>query len=80
MIHDKDKFYEALKTVLLSDYGLSLESEGTVYVRSLDGEYAAGLLADDGAIEYEKEFEDDIDSAIRFFIEERQKRNHGSVL
>ena len=72
MIHDENKFRECLKTILLSDYGLSIESEGTVYVRSLDDDtIAAGILADDGGIEHEQEFGSDIESALDYFLKAR---------
>jgi hypothetical protein len=80
MIRDIDEFRAALRTLLLSDDGISIESEGTVYVRSLEGNYfAAGILSANGGIESEEDCDSDIDRAISFFIEERQRRNHGSA-
>lgn len=76
---NKTQFIENLKQVLSTDDGLSVESEGTVYVRSLEGDsYAVGILSDDGAIDEEVEFKSDLDGAIRWFLAERERRGHGS--
>ena len=77
MIKDLNSFKQALKNILLSDDGFSIESEGTVYVRSLENNnIVAGILDDDGRIESEIEFNENIDDAIEYFISERGKLNH----
>lgn len=71
---------KALVALLKGQEGLSVESEGAVYVRVLEGEiYAAGVIGDDGEIETEREFDGDLDGAIRYFITERRRRNHGNA-
>ena len=81
MIRDQAEFREAITRLLNADDGLSIESEGTVYIRSLEGGLiVAGILADDGAILSEREFGPDTDSAIDYFCVERAARNHGSEL
>jgi hypothetical protein len=80
MIKDLDLFKQSLKNILQSDDGLSIESEGTVYIRSLEGNnIVAGILDDDGGIERETEFNENIDDAIEYFISQRAKLNHGSA-
>ena len=73
MIKDREQFKSSIKEVLCADDGLSIESEGTVYVRSLEGEYyCAGILANDGGIEMEHEYEEDLDAAVEYFLTERE--------
>lgn len=80
MIHDLSSFRDTLRAILEADDGLAVESEGTVYVRSLEGKcYVAGILSNDGSIEKEFHFESDIEAAIDYFLEQRGIRNHGSV-
>lgn len=78
--NDTPEFRRAIRAVLLGDDGISIESEGTIYIRSLEGPYiAAGTLSLDGGIEAETEFETDIESAIDWFVSERKRLNHGRV-
>ena len=79
MIEDLKTFKQCIKNILLSDDGLSVESEGTVYIRSLEGDQiASGIWDDEGSIESEILFNDRIDDAIEYFISERERLNHGS--
>lgn len=76
----KPNFRVYLRNVLLADDGLSIESEATVYIRSLEGGLiCCGLLSDDGDIELEYEFGKDVDAAIDWFVSERDKLNHGAI-
>ena len=79
MLKNEKQFIENLKQVLSSDDGLLVESEGAVFVRSVEGDnYTAGILCDAGGIDDKIEFESDLDGAIRWFLAERGKRGHGS--
>lgn len=66
-----------MKLILSSMDGLSIESEGTLYVRSLGGgAIAAGFLDDEGTISEEHDFGEDVAAAIDFFWEKRIELNH----
>jgi hypothetical protein len=72
------KLRKAIETVLRSADGMTIESEGNVYIRSLEGEnYVAGIeyygQQDDEEIEYGS----DITSAINYFFAKRNEENHG---
>ena len=68
----------AIRHVLRADAGISIESEGTVYVRSLEGNtFCAGLIGEDGYIRYEKEYGIDVDGAIDWFLRKRTELRHG---
>ncbi|WP_145226076.1 hypothetical protein [Gimesia algae] len=80
MVENEQEFRDTIKILLQSDDGIAIESEGTVYIRSLEGcQIVAGILGDAGGISYEKEFAENIDVAIEYFCAERNLRNHGSV-
>jgi len=67
MIKDKPSFNISLARILLEE-GLSLDADGLVFIRSLEGDFwCVGYLADDGGIESETEFPGDLDGAIAYF-------------
>ena len=71
-------FKEALKAVLEQEQGISIESEGSVYVRSTEGKnYCAGFESPDGEVSEEFEYGSDIDKAVDYFLSNRDKENHG---
>ncbi len=79
MIRDDMAFRMSLRAVLEADQGLAIQSEATVYIRSLEGGLVvAGILADDGAIIEEFEFGCNVDAAIEYFCTERSRRCHGA--
>ena len=60
-------FNDALSIVLL-EQGISVVVDATVYIRSLEGEFwCVGTYDDQGGINFEKEFPNDIGGAIEFF-------------
>ncbi|WDE02601.1 hypothetical protein [Thalassomonas actiniarum] len=68
-------FEESIKSVLEQAQGISIESEGSIYVRSTEGNnYFAGHVSSDGAVSEEVEFGSDIDKAISYFMSERKKK------
>lgn len=72
------KLREAIETVLRSAEGMTIESEGNVYIRSLEGEnYVAGIEYYGEQDDEENEYGDDIKSAINYFFEKRDQENHG---
>jgi hypothetical protein len=80
VLSNENSFRDHIRHVLLADDGLSVESEATIYIRSLEGGMiCAGTLAHDGAIESEREFGTDIDTAIDWFVAERKRLSHGST-
>ena len=79
MLINEPEFRSNLRKLLLADDGISIESEGAIYIRSLEGpDICTGILGHDGAIEHETEFGTDIESAIDWFVAERKRLNHGS--
>jgi len=69
---------EAVKAVLASDNGMGVESqEGALYVRSLEGaQYVTGGYGSDGEIEWETEYDADLDAAVDEFLKLRNAAKH----
>ncbi|MBU2709255.1 hypothetical protein KCM76_24885 [Zooshikella marina] len=71
-------FKDAIKVVLQHEQGIVIESEGSIYIRSTEGEnYCSGYESPDGKISEEVEFGSDLDKAVDYFLSKRQKENHG---
>ena len=67
MIKDKQSFNTSLARVLLEE-GLSLDADGQVFIRSLEGDFwCVGYLNSEGKIDSETEFSGDLDGAISYF-------------
>ncbi len=67
MIKDKSSFNKSLARILQEE-GLSLDADGLIFIRSLEGDFwCVGYLDDEGGIKSETEFPEDLDGAISHF-------------
>ena len=69
---------EAVIIVLKADDGLEVESEGTLYVRTLiGGKYVVGEKGLYEHIDWERKYGTDLRSAVDRFLAVRKKQTHG---
>jgi len=71
---------DAVKAVLASDAHMCVESEGSLYVKSLEGaHYITGERGLFDKIEWETDHGADLDAAVDRFLDLRALRNHGKA-
>jgi len=75
-----EQYKKAVQFLLENDHGLSIQSDGTIYIRSLEGDkICVGRVDIEYGIKEEKVYTNDFDSAFQHFFTMKVNERLGSI-